>query len=127
MRNLLLIIMATLILATASGCTAKADAGTEVKSGEVTVIMKNMKFTPPKLTVKQGTRVTFLNKDAVLHDAVQVSVQEFGKAAPGWTSGELMPAQSWSVTLDKPGEYPVICTQAAHFTAGMVATITVVE
>jgi len=127
MRKLLLIGLALLVLGLAAGCGG-AEAATEgVRSGEVTITMKNMKFTPAKVTVRQGTKVTFVNQDVLIHDAMQVSVQEFGKAEPGFDTKEVMPGKSFTVTLDKPGVYPILCSQAAHFTAGMIGTITVVE
>ncbi|HWI51153.1 MAG TPA: plastocyanin/azurin family copper-binding protein [Symbiobacteriaceae bacterium] len=127
MRKLLLIGLALLILGLAAGCGGEEAATAGVRSGEVTITMKNMKFTPAKVTVRQGTKVTFVNQDVLIHDAMQVSVQEFGKAEPGFDTGEVGPGKSFTVTFDKPGVYPILCSQAAHFTAGMIGTITVVE
>ncbi|HWI62300.1 MAG TPA: plastocyanin/azurin family copper-binding protein [Symbiobacteriaceae bacterium] len=127
MRKLIFLALSLLLLALASGCGTKADAATDVQSGEVKVTMKNMKFTPAKLTIKKGTKVTFINQDAIIHDAVQIDMKDWGKAEPGFDSKEVMPGKSFTVTFDKAGEYPIICTQAAHFTAGMIGSITVVE
>ncbi|HYF75788.1 MAG TPA: plastocyanin/azurin family copper-binding protein [Symbiobacteriaceae bacterium] len=128
MRKLSITILMLLVLFTLAGCggSEPAESGV-VKSGEVTITMKNMKFTPAKVTVKKGTKITFVNKDAILHDVVQVAVKDYGKAEPGFDSKEIMSAGSWSIIMEKTGEFPVICTQAAHFTAGMVGVITVVE
>ncbi|MDF2629610.1 MAG: blue (type 1) copper domain protein [Symbiobacteriaceae bacterium] len=116
------------VLFALAGCGGNeaADSG-GVKSGEVTIQMKNMKFSPAKVTVKKGTKVTFVNKDVILHDVVQVAVKDYGKMEPGFESKEVQSAGTWSITMDKVGEFPIICTQAAHFTAGMVGVITVVE
>ncbi|HYF94588.1 MAG TPA: plastocyanin/azurin family copper-binding protein [Symbiobacteriaceae bacterium] len=126
-RNLLISFMLVALLIAASGCAKEAEVNTGVQSGEVTITMKNMKFTPDKVSVRRGTKVTFVNKDAILHDAVQVYAPDFGKAEPGFDSKEIMPGKSFTVTMDEPGEYPILCSQAAHFTAGMMGSITVVE
>jgi plastocyanin len=68
-----------------------------VRSGEVTVEMRGMKYVPAKLTVKKGARITFVNRDAVVHDVIQVAVKELGKAAPGFDSGVIDPGKSWSI------------------------------
>lgn len=128
MRKVFTTALMLLVLFALVGCGGSdaADSG-GVKSGEVTIAMKNMKFTPAKVTVKKGTKITFVNRDAILHDIVQVAVKDYGKAEPSFDSKEVMAAGTWSITMDKVGEFPIICTQAAHFTAGMVGVITVVE
>lgn len=121
------LLLMMLLLVTAGCSKPQAEAGEKVFSGEVTVDMKNMKFIPRNLTVKKGTTITFVNKDAMLHDVVQITVQDYGKEKPSFDSGEVMPGKSWAYTFDKPGTYPIICTQASHFAAGMTGTVTVVE
>lgn len=128
MRKLFITALTLLLLFALVGCGGNETANSgEVRSGEVTITMKNMKFTPAKVTVKKGTKINFVNRDALIHDVVQVAVKDYGKAEPGFDSKEIMSAATWSITMDKTGEFPIICTQAAHFTAGMVGVITVVE
>lgn len=127
MHKLRFIGLALLLLGLTAGCSGDQAVSAGVQSGEVTITMKNMKFTPAKVTVRPGTKVTFVNQDSLIHDAMQVSVQEFGKAEAGFDTKEVMPGKRFAVTLDKPGVYPILCSQAAHFTAGMTGTITVVE
>jgi plastocyanin len=127
MRKLLALGLLLLAVAALAGCSgADAKVSGAVQSGQVTVELKNMKFSPAKLTVKAGTKVTFVNKDVLQHDVIQVAAKDYGKATPGFSSPVLDPGQAFTATFDKPGEYPVICTQSAHFTAGMTATVTVV-
>lgn len=128
MNKLMMAVTAMLLLLLAVGCSKpEAEAAGKVWTGEVTVNMKNMKFTPATMTVKAGTTVTFTNKDAMLHDVVQIDVKQYGKEKPGFESGEIMPGKTWTHTFDRPGVYPIICTQASHWAAGMVGTVTVVE
>ncbi len=89
--------------------------------------MKGLKFSPVELTVKKGARITFTNQDAMVHDVVQSTVRGLGKEEPGFSSGVIKPGEAWSVTLEEPGTYPILCSQLGHYTAGMVGRITVVE
>jgi plastocyanin len=112
----------------AVGCSkAEVPAAGKVQSGEVTVNLKNMKFVPNAITVKKGTKVTFDNKDAMLHDVLQIEVKQLGKEKPSFDSGEIMPGKSWTMTFDTPGTYPILCQQASHWAAGMTGLVTVVE
>jgi plastocyanin len=121
--------VAALLLAFTAGCSKPVPepAVRAEESGEVEVVLQNVRFAPESVTVKVGTRVTFVNRDPMVHDVVQISAKQVGKAAPGFASPPLAQDQRWSVTLDKPGTYPILCTQFAHYTAGMVGTITVVD
>ncbi|WP_374712875.1 cupredoxin domain-containing protein [Symbiobacterium terraclitae] len=116
------------ILTALSGCGgAGAEPPAEPAEGEVTVVMKAMKFSPAELTVKAGTKITFVNQDAIAHDVVQSTVRGLWKETPAFDSGVIRPGESWTLTIDEPGTYPFLCSQAGHYTAGMVGTITVVE
>lgn len=120
------VLMLTLLLSV--GCSGRpADSDGQVHSGTATVELKNMKFQPAKLTVKKGTTVTFVNKDAMEHDVVQTEPKQLGKGQPGFDSQVISAGKSWTYTFDKPGVYPILCTQASHWAAGMVGTVTVVE
>ncbi len=126
-RNKCLATLLSLILvATLAGCGG-GDSGTKVLSGEVTVKMKNLNYDPKKLTIKKGTKLTFVNMDAMEHDVTQVDAKDLGKKEPGWKSDIIAPGKSWSITLDQPGVYPILCVQYGHFTAGMMGEITVVD
>lgn len=116
------------IITALSGCGGSgAEPPAEPAEGEVTVAMKGMKFSPSELTVKAGTRITFVNQDAMVHDVVQSTVRGLYKETPAFDSGVIKPGESWTVTIEEPGTYPILCSQAGHYTAGMVGTITVVE
>lgn len=129
MKRFSMLIIAILALTLLVVGCSKADtpAAGKVYSGELTVEMKNLKFVPNNFTVKKGTKVTFVNKDALMHDVVQVEVKQLGKAKPSFDSGAIAAGSTWSITFDQPGTYPILCTQASHWAAGMTGTVTVVE
>ena len=116
------IVLGALLLA---GCgSAKAPA----TAGESTVVkLSDMQFHPDKLTVKVGTTVTFVNEESMVHDVNQIAVKDVGRVDPGFNSGPISPGKSWSFTFEKPGTYPILCTQGLHYTAGMVGEIVVTK
>src|SRR5215831_13630907 len=63
----------------------------------------NFSFTPPTLTVKAGTQVTWINADDVPH--LIVSVQGAFKSSPVLDSD-----QRYTATLTKPGKYDYFCS-----------------
>jgi plastocyanin len=63
----------------------------------------NFAFTPPVLTVKPGTKVTWINGDDVPH--LIVSVQRAWKQSP-----VLDTDQRFSATLNTPGTYSYFCS-----------------
>lgn len=126
MRKLSMLLMALLVVTVLTGCGGGSEE-TKVRTGEVLVNMQNLQYRPSKFTVKAGTKVTFFNKDAMEHDVIQIELKQLGKGQPGFDSGLIKPQEKWSMTFDKPGVYPILCTQYNHYTAGMVGTITVVD
>ena len=63
----------------------------------------NFEFTPKLLTVKAGTKVTWINMDDVPH--LIVNAQNKFRASP-----VLDTDQRYSATLDKPGSYDYFCS-----------------
>ncbi len=58
-------------------------------------------FAPQRIKVKAGTKVVWTNDGKLPHDAT---------AADGsWTTGEVKPGQTGSVTFDRPGTYEYVC------------------
>ena len=58
------------------------------QSGQVTVAISDKGFSPGKLTVKEGTLVTWINNDSQPHTATAVGAFDSGPIAPGggrWT------------------------------------------
>jgi plastocyanin len=87
-------------------------------SGEVVEIaMVDDRFDPPELTVKAGTTLNFVNRGANWH-----SVATFDGT---FDSGRVDPGSSFSVRLDVPGVYDLICKH--HGLRGMIGRIVVSE
>jgi hypothetical protein len=78
--------------------------------------MEDARFMPPVLAVTPNTRVTFVNRDGVLH--LLEPVQGTFMAARSVTHGDLL-----RHTFEKPGTYYVHCSEMPH----MVATVLVTE
>jgi plastocyanin len=89
-----------------------ASTTTPTSNGNSVTIM-NFAFSPGTLTVKTGTKVTWMNKDTVTHTVT---------ADQGaFDSGALSPGNSFSFTFNKAGTYSYHCN-IHHF---MMATIIV--
>jgi len=69
--------------------------------GQVTVEIRDFQFFPAKLTVNAGTQVTWINRDAVLHDAT---------SQDGWKTPTLHESQSASLPFDARGTFRYICS-----------------
>jgi plastocyanin len=70
-------------------------------------------FTPPDLTVRAGTTVTWMNTDRDSHTTTS--------DVPGWNSGTVSPGRQFSFTFQTPGSYPYHCS----FHPGMVGRVVV--
>lgn len=70
-----------------------------------TVVVKTYKYTfcPPKLTVKAGTTVRWVNVDK--RTSHSVWLKESGVAE----SDRFFPEEQWEFTFRTPGEYPYLC------------------
>lgn len=66
------------------------------KASTSTITIKGFKFSPNELTVKEGTKVTWENKDNDQH-AVTCDTGEFDQL--------LMGGESWSYTFTKKGTF----------------------
>ncbi|HYQ92320.1 MAG TPA: cupredoxin family copper-binding protein [Candidatus Competibacteraceae bacterium] len=84
-----------------------------VGAEEPSIVIQNYIFSPEKLTVVAGTKVTWVNHDQVPHTVVEKD-QQFHSSA-------LDTDDRYSLTFTTPGVYPYFCT--LHPT--MTGTITV--
>ena len=99
----------------ASADTAAQDSAQSAGSapgGAVKVDITNFKYVPATVTVKTGSRVTWVNNDAAPHTAT---------AADAFDTGSLDRGDSKPVTLSKPGSYSYVC----EFHAFMKGTVVV--
>ncbi|MET8628921.1 cupredoxin family copper-binding protein [Kitasatospora sp. NPDC004669] len=81
------------------------------------VTIKNFAFSPPTLTVKAGTKVTWTNTDP---DAHTVTSKE-GSGGP-LQSAALATNDTYSYTFTQPGTYPYYCTIHPYMTATVEVT-----
>lgn len=92
---------------------------------EVTINIRNFRFLPGEVRVKQGTRVVFVNEDDVAHNIIQSSAHRIGAQPTSFESPVLRTGQRWSKVFTEPGEFPIICTVDGHQLMGMEGTIIV--
>jgi len=78
-----------------SAPSAGAAAG-----GAVKVDITDFKYVPEKVTVKAGSRVTWVNNDTAPHTAT---------ADGAFETGDLEKGDSKAVTVSKPGSYSYVC------------------
>ena len=92
--------------ATTSPGPQPSDSTSSVKSGSVTVHIKDYAFSPAELTVKAGTRLTFVNDDSVTHTATVPD--------GAFDTGDVQPGKSVTVTVKAStgggGAVPYICS-----------------
>jgi plastocyanin len=110
--------LAVVFVAAAVGCsssssTAPSTSGSGSSAGGHTVTIKDFTFTPSTLTVKAGTKVTFVNDDSTTHTATS-------QGSSTINSGNLAKGQSYTVTLIKPGTYHYICSIHNYMTGTVV-------
>ncbi len=117
-----------------SACSGAGAASTDIK-----VTMTDFAFTPNAFTVPAGALLTFSasNNGAVSHSFVIMNLGHevsghfttADEASVYWQQGEIAPGGSAEATLTAPsipGVYQVVCANAGHFEAGMVAKLVVV-
>ena len=73
-------------------------SGTKKAPVTHTVEIVQMKFKPAEITVKPGDKITFINRDMVVHNVTEAS----GKS---WKSPDLETGKSWSMLATKSASY----------------------
>lgn len=87
----------------------------EVRSGEVSMDIKDFEFKTEKLKVKPGTKVTWTNQDDAKHD-----VAPDNKSPDFEGSGKLLAkGESYSYTFEKPGTFSYKCTPHPYMKASV--------
>ncbi|WP_405804388.1 cupredoxin family copper-binding protein [Streptomyces sp. NBC_00210] len=102
---------------TAAPAAAQAAQPAAAKPADHTIVIKNMAYAQPKLTVTVGQTVKWVNEDSAPHTVTITSGPE------KFDSGNLDKGESWSFTFTKAGTYSYYC--AVH--PDMKAQITVVD
>jgi plastocyanin len=89
-----------------------SPASQTAASAAATVDIADFTFKPETLTVKAGTKVTWINHDVAPHTAT---------ASGGFDTGTLKKGDRKTITLSKAGTYAYVC----QFHPFMKATVTV--
>ena len=93
------------LLVSLSGCKPAANE----------VIIKDLRFNPPTLTVSAGTTLTWKNEDQTAHTVTSDSNDSTSApAAAKFTSKILNPGDSYTHTFDTPGSYKYHCQIHAY-------------
>lgn len=79
-------------------------------TGQVMVVMRNIAFNPPSITIHVGQTVVWRNDDSVPHTSTSGTCPGgVCTAMPGWDSGTLNHGQSFSHTFTTAGTFPYFC------------------
>lgn len=109
-----LALTAGVAVAAATGCSGRQAGGVEIA-----VALADHRFDPARLHVRAGerVRVRVRNEGRVVHD--------FTVPEAGVSSGRLAPGESGvaEFTLQRPGEYRLVCTVPGHEALGMKGVI----
>ena len=103
---------------------SKQAAAYQVMTGkqEVAIPQENLKFNPANIVVSKGTKVTWTNRDDVIH-FVNTDPHPSHNVLPALNSQPINKGESYSFTFNDTGEWGYHCS--AHFPQGMVAHIIV--
>lgn len=88
------------LLVTGGVASAMSETGVAPKTHVITI--ENMRFNPEVLSVQQGDRVVWINKDLVPHTATAEN--------KAFDSRTIEPNASWTYEANKAGEYAYVCT-----------------
>jgi plastocyanin len=98
-------VVSSLVLAFSGGANASPTT--------YMVVIEQMRFNPPSLTVRRGDHVTWVNKDLFPHTASANS--------KAFDSRSIAPDASWTYVVGQPGTYPYRCD--LHPTMGGILTV----
>lgn len=98
---------------TSKTSTTSADAESESDSGPSTpVAITDFAYTPARIEIAAGTKVTWTNNDKFLHTVTSGATDGPENVPDGMFDEDLAEAGSTaSVTFDKPGTYTYYCKQ----------------
>ena len=94
-----LLLLAAVAVVLGAGCSGGSEDAEAVAATEVRMA-KSYRFDPKTIEIEAGQTVTWTNEDNFTH-TVRVEGQEDHEVAPG---------ESVSITFDRPGTYPYVCT-----------------
>jgi plastocyanin len=89
------------------------SGGAGASPATYTVVIEQMRFNPPELTVRRGDHVTWVNKDLFPHTASANS--------KAFDSRSIAPDASWTYVAGQPGSYAYRCS--FHPAMGGILTV----
>ncbi len=92
--------------------TTQANSGDAVETSSVSI--QDFSFSPRKIKVKKGTKVTWTNKDSASHDITPDTPSDNFKG-----SDLLAKDESYSFTFEVPGTYSYHCSPHPNMTASV--------
>jgi plastocyanin len=105
--------VAAVLLACASAVGGVAALGAPVAAQSAAMVhIANFTFSPPLITVKSGTTVTWVNDDDIPHTVVSTN--------GSFKSKVLDTGDRFSFTFAKPGEFSYFCSLHPHMTGKVV-------
>ena len=108
-RTGFLLVLAGLVATVAAGCgTARPGAGSPggARGAETRVSIQTFQFQPGDLTVRAGTRVTWVNQDDIAHTVTSGTPE---KRDGRFDAPLAAKGATFSQTFDQPGTYPYFC------------------
>ncbi|WNZ09665.1 cupredoxin domain-containing protein [Streptomyces sp. 11x1] len=101
---------------TSPATTSASPTATSVGPGGTRIVIENFTFSPAKLQVRPGTKVTVVNKDSAAHTvtATEDKVFDTGNIAGGATVTFTAPST--------PGRYSFLCTLHPYMKGTLTVT-----
>ena len=96
------------------GFAARAPQPPVARAGDTLIRMATFVFGPSAVMVRVGQRVTWINGDPVPHTATAKDLR--------WTSGQVVPGGSFTMTMTKPGTYEYFCGDHPFMQAKVIVT-----
>lgn len=84
-------------------CAAMVPLAPAAADSDVEVVIGNMRFEPPAVTIKAGTTVTWVNREKRTNHSVLFEQEN------NLESDRLFPGETYRRTFDRPGAYPYRC------------------
>lgn len=95
-------------------------------------INRNRRFEPANLTVPLGSTVVWDNMSEIRHGVTtdasaldEADAIALPQRVQPFSSGDLFPGDTWSLTFTVPGSYVYVCPY--HYGSGMIGTVVVEE
>ena len=116
--------LAMLGLVGLSACVYQRPAGAAEGDNQVVIEATEMRFSPNRIDARVGQPViiTLVNQGSVRHDLAFPAIE-----MPNLQGAETlaMPGESTrlTITFDRPGTYPFLCTIPRHAASGMTGAV----